>query len=122
MSKLDRCLQSLHGADGLFYQLGYQLSTRTTRWGNPATFLVEAGAVDTETAMLVARDCLLARMECKILTTAMQVLSMNGVSATWEELIALRRARVGTPQQIAWYFAFEKAGLPLTAPWSETLD
>ena len=121
VSKLDRCLQSLHGADGLFHQLGYQLTTRTNRKGYKTTFLVEPEAIDTETALLVARDCLLARMECKILTTAMQVLSINGVSATWEELIAFRRVRVGTPQQIARQFAFG-TGMPSTAPWSENQD
>ena len=117
-SKLDHCLQSLYGADRLFQQLGYQFSSLTCQ-GYHSTFLVREGAVDTETAMLVARDCLLASVECKILTTAMQVLSINGVSATWEELISFRRERVGTPQQIALHFAIE-TGLPLTAPWPET--
>ena len=62
---------------------------------------------------------LLSWSHSQILTTAMQVLSINGVSATWEELISFRRVRVGTPQQIALHFAIE-TGLPLTAPWPET--
>ena len=52
-----------------------------------------------ERARVVARDCLLASVECKILTSAMQGLQMSGVAATWEELIAFRRDHVGSPEQ-----------------------
>ena len=60
-----------------------------------------------ERAMVVARDCLLASVECKILTSAMQELQMSGIAATWEELIAFRRDHVGTPGQADRLLAHE---------------
>ena len=112
--------QSLHGADRLFHQLGYQLSTRTTRKGYRSTYFVQAVAIDKEIAMSVARDCLLASVECKILVSAMQELSTIGTSATWEELIAFRRGQVGTPQQIAMQLVLQRSFAGITTGRIET--
>ena len=98
---MDTCL---NGADRLFHEMGYS--------STPAESLVldAAQTVDQDRATIVARDCILACVECQILVAAMQALqTTSAVSATWEELIAFRRDHVGTPEQAARSLAYEKS-------------
>lgn len=58
---MDTCL---NGADRLFLEMGYRPT--------PSESLVLDGAVDQDKATIVARDCILACVECQILVAAMQ--------------------------------------------------
>ena len=58
---VDTCL---NGADRLFHEMGYGPT--------PAESLVLDGPVDQDRATVVARDCILACVECQILVAAMQ--------------------------------------------------
>lgn len=83
---------ALYGADRIFHQLGYLTSgVRTLQ-------LPEGDPVDQDKAVTVARDCLLAYVECQIAAAIMQ-----GVSAqfpcSWTEVLDFRRDHVGTPEQ-----------------------
>ena len=81
---------SLYCAERVFLQMGYRPSGHDS--------LILEGAVDQDKATTVARDCILAHVECQIVVSIMQ-----GVSAqhpcTWEEVLDFRRDHIGSPEQ-----------------------
>ena len=66
---VDTCL---NGADRLLHEMGYGPT--------PAESLVLDGPVDQDKATVVARDCILACVECQILVAAMQAPVLKYVS------------------------------------------
>jgi hypothetical protein len=65
--------------------------------------------VDQDRATTVARDCILAYVECQILVAIAQGLAASQFTATWEEVIAFRGDHVGTPEQAVRQLAYEKS-------------
>ncbi len=83
---------ALYGADRVFHQMGYLA-------GGQQVLALEPGQqVDQDRVVTVARDCILAYVECQIAVGVMQ-----GVNAqypcSWSEVLNFRRDHVGTPEQ-----------------------
>jgi len=90
---------SLSGAEKMFHAMGYMSTGQETMvLGGPMTNGGGQIPVDQDRVTTVARDCLLAYVECQIAVSVMQ-----GVSAqfpcTWEEVLDFRRDHVGPPEQ-----------------------
>ncbi len=86
---------ALYGADRLLSLMGYAPTANLV-------MALDEGAhgrtVDQDAVVTVARDCVLAYVECQIVVGVMQ-----GVSAqypcTWAEVVQFRSEHVGTPEQ-----------------------
>jgi len=91
---------SLSGAEKMFHQMGYVSTGQETMAmnGGLSGSGVGGAPIDQDKVTTVARDCLLAYVECQIAVSIMQ-----GVSAqfpcTWEEVLDFRRDHVGPPEQ-----------------------
>jgi hypothetical protein len=85
--QVENCLS---GAEKLFQQMGYVSSGQETLELN--------GPVDQDQATVVARDCILAYVECQIVVSIVQRVSAH-FTCTWEEALDFRRDHIGTTEQ-----------------------
>merc|ERR1711860_405113 len=65
------------------------------------------GPVELDKVTIVARDCLLAYVECQIIVTILQ-----GVTAQfpcrWDEILEFRRTHIGSPEQATRTLLYQK--------------
>jgi len=90
---------ALNSPERLFHLMGYVSSGQQS--------MVLEGPVELDKVTVVARDCLLAFVECQIIVTILQ-----GVTAQfpcrWDEVLEFRRSHIGTPEQATRTLLYQK--------------
>lgn len=90
---------ALNSPERLFLLMGYTSSGQQS--------LILDGPVELDKVTIVARDCLLAYVECQIIVTILQ-----GVTAQfpcrWDEILEFRRTHIGSPEQATRTLLYQK--------------